>query len=340
MVGSVAEFPTESAAMKSSVVQAILLQINASKNTGSTPLFRQVIARYEKEELPERYSTRSAYLSIIKTYIRPRWAAVLLTAIRSMEVESWLKGLTLASKTKSHIKGLMHTMFECARRWELIEGNPIALVRVKGGSKRQKQPHILTPDEFRKLAASIAEPYRTMVLVAGHLGLRASELMALQWGDFDFDNGTVLIQRSIVHGRVGEVKTEYSKEVVPVDQTLQKVLANHRLDVVPTPEGWLFANPLTSRPYHQDQIQKTHLQRAAKLAGINGRIGWHTFRHTFRSWLDDTGAPVTVQQELMRHASALTTLNVYGRAMTDTKRHAQMLIASKLSVGFSASPVS
>ena len=39
---------------------------------------------------------------------------------------------------------------------------------------------------------------------------------------------------------------------------------------------------------------------AAVRCGI-GRIGWHTFRHTFRSLLDETGAPLKVQQELMRH---------------------------------------
>ena len=44
------------------------------------------------------------------------------------------------------------------------------------------------------------------------------------------------------------------------------------------------------------------------------------FRHTYRSWLDETGAPMKVQQELMRHASIQTTMNVYGRAMSETKR--------------------
>jgi integrase len=38
-----------------------------------------------------------------------------------------------------------------------------------------------------------------------------------------------------------------------------------------------------------------------------------SFRHTYRSWLDETWAPMKVQQELMRHASILTTMNVYGR---------------------------
>jgi integrase len=38
--------------------------------------------------------------------------------------------------------------------------------------------------------------------------------------------------------------------------------------------------------------------------------------------LDETGAPMKVQQELMRHASIQTTMNVYGRAMLESKREA------------------
>ena len=34
------------------------------------------------------------------------------------------------------------------------------------------------------------------------------------------------------------------------------------------------------------------------------------------------GAPMKVQQEVMRHASIQTMMNVYGRAMTDSKRKA------------------
>ena len=41
-----------------------------------------------------------------------------------------------------------------------------------------------------------------------------------------------------------------------------------------------------------------------------------------QSVIDETGAPMKVQQELMRHASIQTTMNVYGRAMTETERRA------------------
>jgi integrase len=215
----------------------------------------------------------------------------------------------------------MHTIFQCAERWELMDKNPIKLVRVKGGTKRLETPRVITPDQFHCLVILIREPYRTMVLVAGCLGLRVSEIVALRWRDFDFSGRTLLIQRSIVHGRVGEVKTEYSRDSVPLDPAVVEALMEHKERSFSTPEGWLFANPVTGRPYHQEQIQKRHIRKAGIAAGF-GNIGWHTFRHSYRSWLDDTGAPLTVQKELMRHASIQTTMNIYGKAMTDTKRQA------------------
>jgi integrase len=79
---------------------------------------------------------------------------------------------------------------------------------------------------------------------------------------------------------------------------------------------------IPGKPYHQGQAQKTHLKKAAVAAGIQGKIGWHTFRHGYRSFLGSTNATVGVQQELMPHASITTTMDTYGRAMSDDKRRA------------------
>lgn len=90
-----------------------------------------------------------------------------------------------------------------------------------------------------------------------------------------------------------------------------------------TPEGWIFPNPETGKPYWQESACTDHLKPAAEKAGVAGKVGWHTFRHTYRSWLDAEGTPSTMQRELMRHASIQTTLNVYGRpAMSEAKRTA------------------
>jgi len=65
-VGTLAQYPNQSAARKSSGVQAILLRINAGHPIGpATSTCGALIGRYVEEEMPERYSTRSAYQSII-----------------------------------------------------------------------------------------------------------------------------------------------------------------------------------------------------------------------------------------------------------------------------------
>ena len=83
----------------------------------------------------------------------------------------------------------------------------------------------------------------------------------------------------------GDVKTEYSKDHLPLDSLLVEKLQEHRKRFYPTAEGWLFANPATGKPYHHEQIQKNHLTKAATAAKIKGGVGWHTFRHSYRSWM-------------------------------------------------------
>jgi integrase len=285
--------------------------------------FGGICDRYIQEELPERYSTRKSYLSNIEIHLKPRWGDYLLEKIRPMAVEDWLKNLDMAPKSKAHIRSLMHLMYQCAARWELFteRRNPIGLVRVKNCTRRRQRPTILTVESFQAIVSALKEPYRTMVIIAQCLGLRVSEIAALKWNDFDFDRQQLLVQRSIVNNRVDDVKTEYSHDYVPLHDSLVEILLAWSSQTYPTEEGWVFANPMTSRPYYPTEIQKRHLRPLGVKLGL-GPIGWHTFRHTYRSWLDETGAPMKVQQELMRHASIQTTMNVYGQAMPASKREA------------------
>jgi len=52
----------------------------------------------------------------------------------------------------------------------------------------------------------------------------ASSLHLGSMGDFDWENQTVLVQRSVVHGRVGDTKTEYSRRSMPLDSALARAL--------------------------------------------------------------------------------------------------------------------
>jgi integrase len=57
-------------------------------------------------------------------------------------------------------------------------------------------------------------------------------------------------------------------------------------------------------------------QGAGSEAGI-GKLGTHSLRHSYRSWLDAVRTAIAVQQKLMRHSDIRTTLNVYGDVVTD-----------------------
>jgi len=57
-------------------------------------------------------------------------------------------------------------------------------------------------------------------------------------------------------------------------------------------------------------------KEAGARSGI-GKLGTHSLRHSYRSWLDAVGTPVAVQQKLMRHADIRTTFNIYGDVVTN-----------------------
>jgi integrase len=56
------------------------------------------------------------------------------------------------------------------------------------------------------------------------------------------------------------------------------------------------------------------------------QIGWHSFRHSLATNLRSLGVDIKVAQELMRHASCRTTLDVYTRAVDQQKREASLKV--------------
>jgi site-specific recombinase XerD len=61
---------------------------------------------------------------------------------------------------------------------------------------------------------------------------------------------------------------------------------------------------------------------AVASAGIQKRVGWHTFRHSFSTMLIANGENVKVVQELMRHSNCRCTLEIYSQARLQAKQEA------------------
>jgi len=322
IVGTVAQHATESQARRAA--QTLLLRINAANPCAGAVTFGAVIERYLAEELPGRHSTARGYRSWLKNHIKPKWGEYSLEQIKPLAVEQWLKGLDLAPKSKGHLKNQMRIVFNCAMRWELLpyQTNPMGFVRVKDVSKRVRQPAVLTIEQFRQVLEHIPEPYRTMCIVAGCLGLRISEVLGLQWRDFDWETRQVQIRRSWVCGRAGEPKTENSRRPMPGDLALEKILREHRRRLPSSLQSeWVFPSKRTGMPAHPWSAQRRWLLQAGEKVGTM-RLGWHAFRHTYSTLLNEHGTDVKVQQELLRHADIRTTMNVYTRAVPERLRKA------------------
>jgi integrase len=295
-----------------------------------------LINSYRAEKMPKRNSTKLGYEAWFRNHIVPLWGPKPLTDMQARPVELWLNTLQLSPKSKSHIRGLLHTIWDYAQwRGDVpVERNPMELVTIKGASKRMRKPRSLTVEEFYLFATQIEEPFRTIALLCVSLGLRISECLALKWSDVDWLNCSLRVERGIVRQVVDDVKTSNSERVMKVDPGLLAVLkAWHGATEFSELGDWVFASPaqIGRLPWSYKQVWLGY-RKAAKAAGIEG-VSTHTMRHTFRSWLDAVGTGLAVQQKLMRHADIRTTMNTYGDVVTNEMAEAGSKVA-ELAIGW------
>ena len=315
--GTILELPTREAAEKAAA--PIRRVLNKSTRT-ATPIVAELVRQFRIEKMSQRLSTRRACDSRFNNHILPKWGDKEITDVQARLVELWLMSLTLAPKTRAHLRALLHQIWDYAMfRGDVpLERNPMELVTVKGATKRTRQPRSLTVEEFQKFVAELKEPVRTIAVVCVCFGLRISECLGLKWCDVDWLGGKLRVERGIVRQTVDDVKTIYSGRMMSIDADMLAVFKSWKLQTeFAADSDWIFASPfkLGRLPLSYPWVWLS-FQEAATRAGI-GKLATHTMRHTYRSWLDAAGTPIAVQQKLMRHSDIRTTMNVYGDVVTD-----------------------
>jgi integrase len=296
-----------------------------------SPTVPWVVEHYRIDKMPRlRHSTRRVIELWLKKYILRQWEKQLITELQPRPVELWLESLPLAPKTRGHLRELLHRLVDYAMWCGSIPvgTNPVSLVTVRGSSQRQKQPRSLTVEEFHTLTKHLREPFKTMALLQVCLGLRVSEVLALRWKDVDWIRVRLNVEHGIVNQHLDAVKTEGSRKIMTLDPQLLSVLSAWKQSTeFGDAEDWVFPSPVKigRLPYSYTGYWRA-LQSAATAAGL-GRLGTHSFRHTYRSWLDAVGTAITVQQRLMRHSDIQTTINIYGDVVTDEMQQASSKVA-------------
>jgi len=286
-----------------------------------------VLRELASDNLWRSYSTKRAYKAYLKRWIVPHWGDLRLSEVRTMEVEVWLRRLPLAKGSCAKIRNTLSVLFNHACRHELFNHNPIRLVRQ--GAKRRTTPGVLTPLEIKVLINNLSLRERTLVLVVASTGLRQSELFGLKWGDINFAQGTMSVTRSIVCGVVGPCKTESSQKPVPVHPMVLEALAKWKeVSRYIGADDWVFASKRHRgrRPIWGQAILRKYIRPVAHRVGIQKRFGWHTFRHTYSTLLRSVGTEFKVMQELLRHSSLRSTLDVYTQSISPAKHAAQAAV--------------
>ncbi len=127
---------------------------------------------------------------------------------------------------------------------------------------------MLTPDEFRGLLAELtAEPYRTMVILTGCLGIARSEFVGLKWADINWDAAILSVQRGVVHCHVGNPKTLARRKPIPLAPELLTILREHRERTAYAADSdWVFASPYKrgAEPYWPDSALQDFVKPAVK----------------------------------------------------------------------------
>ena len=177
-------------------------------------------------------------------------------------------------------------------------------------------------DDVRRIRAAASGHLVDYLVLATATGCRRGELVALQWVDVDFVEGTVWIRRSLAQ-KVGAdpvvrpTKTG-SKGIRTLgigDITLQTLRERHdRLTVVADDNlldrpVWVFSHDGGLSPWRPDYVSRLFHQ-ACERAGVTG-VRLHDLRHHVATWMLRNGeAPIRVAGQL-GHSTVATTLSTY-----------------------------
>jgi hypothetical protein len=149
-------------------------------------------------------------------------------------------------------------------------------------------------------------------------GMRAGEVLGLQWGDIDWERSCIHIRRSAWCGKTNSTKTRSSATDIPMPEKLADTLRTYRKIWRQNPAGFLFTTR-NDRPPSSNKVVEYQPHAAMDALGIpheGVRFGLHAFRHGVASMLADLGYTVEVRQKQLRHSHGRTTMDYTHVAQT------------------------
>lgn len=248
-------------------------------DTGGAPvikLFGDVAQEY-LDQADLEATTYGNYKNALNKYWMPRLAALPVGMIGQPDIKNILASIDEVSrKTQRNILIPLRQVFKFALiDKEYIAADPTINIHIKKGQKPQPDPFTL--DERNAILSQLTDQALFFFTVAFETGMRCpSEILALQWQDFD---GKVL---SVTKARVirklkPNTKTNEARRVM-VTKTLCKMLMAEKMK---SASEWMFVNSL-GNPCLDADLFNAAWKVALKATGIRYRRAYNC-RHTYAS---------------------------------------------------------
>jgi integrase len=292
--------------------------------------FGEFIERWKTEVLTKQQpSSARAVKSHLSCYIVPQLSKLRLEQFSIENQQTFITRVLekgVSRKTVLNVLGTLSSILSTARDWGYnCEQIQAGRLRLPPRNYRYEAPHF-TVDQLQRILTIAEEPWRTLYCILTMDGLRAGEVLGLQWGDIDLERQLLHVRRSAWYGKIQTAKSQASETVLPIPNALLAVLKNYRAQWKPNPQGFLFVTR-NGRPPCSNKVVEYHLWTILDALGIP-RCGLHAFRHTHTALLLDSSATPKVVQRQLGHSDARTTLEIYGHVVGDAHREAVEKVAS------------
>lgn len=224
----------------------------------------------------------------------------LISEISKSDIVSFLdaRAQAVSGSSVNRDRSYLSALFGYAVDREKIEFNPV--LAVKKFDESQPRTRNLTRKEFKAVYKHLPRLQADMCEFATETGLRAEELICLEWPQIDLKNKEIKV-----------VDTKANKDrIVPLRPRAMQILASQ---IRHTKTGLVFWHK-NGIPYKT--INKA-LQKAAGKAKVKDVI-FHDLRRTFTCWRHrEDGIPLTTLSKLLGHHSVAVTETSYWFLHTD-----------------------
>lgn len=210
----------------------------------------------------------------------------------------------MAARSQSRLISAVKTFYKFLVYEDLLQENPSKLLETP--KLGRKLPDVLNEIEIEKIIAAIdlslegGERNRAIIETLYGCGLRVSELTHLRISDLFFDQELIRV--------IGKGNKE---RIVPINRMAIKRINIYKnevrnfLSIKKGNEDYLFLNRRGTKLSREFIFML--VKDLAEKAQLKKKISPHSFRHSFASHLVNNGADIRIVQELLGHASILTT---------------------------------